>query len=114
MWVTQQEAEIGLEKYSTHLPLEEMTEVLVDPHQDQDQDQDLDEVQELVKIETVSGVTNVENIITLLTIIQTQAQMKRQTNYNNYMIQTRQNYKFHCQTHMKILSEQVHKMLWSI
>ena len=62
-----------------------MTEAVVDLHQGQDIDQGL--VQELVQIETESGVTNVENMIILLAIVQMQTQMKRWNNYSNCIVQ---------------------------
>ena len=59
-----------------------MTEVAVDLCQGQDHG--LDQVQESVQIETESGVTNVES----MTIVQTQTQIMRQTDYSNCMSQT--------------------------
>ena len=77
--------EVCLDKDNPHTTLEGMTEVAVDPHQGQHKDQG--QVQEAVKIETESGVTTVESMITLLTIVQTQTQMRRQTGCSNCIIQ---------------------------
>ena len=57
-----------------------MTEVVVDPCQDQLEDQGLGQIQESVQIETESGVINVGNMTTLLVIAPNLIWMRNQTN----------------------------------